>query len=410
MTATYRFLRLAMVTACVLTIAVAGNGTAAANESLPVGQDGGRSSGTTSCGGWRAGAHELVLAIMGSTDPRAVAIREELGRAGITASSSPPGCDASTSPPAPGSATRSGMVVGLVAGSGPPELAEAMNSLKPGLVRLEFSAGDSVDKIAPYIDAYAKIGARVLLLAGFHGALPSAEETRNLGAWAKAFGPASGSTIPVTTIEFGNETSYTYQYNDSPGDSSYASRAAAYGSLAVEASRAIQAADPGVGLVVQADDGDTGSSEWLDNMFNSAPELDQWVTGYTVHPYGPGYATRLDKIRAQLTARNANHPFWITEWGLAADGGRCLDDNYGWDKCMSDDAAASTMKKVASDLSKMNVAAFIVYQFQDQGAPGSSSGREEFFGIVDNSGAPKGALTSAFSSLTSVLPRLAGAR
>jgi hypothetical protein len=291
------------------------------------------------------------------------------------------------------------MTVGLVAGSGPPSTAAAMASLKPKLVRLEFNVGDPASKITPYVDAYQKIGARVLLLAGFHGSMPSSDAARNLGTWAKAFGPASGRAIPVTTIEFGNETSYTYQYNDEPGDSSYKSRAAGYGQRAVEAGQAIRAADPGVGLVVQADDGDTGSSAWVDSMFGAAPSLNQWVTGYTVHPYGPGYATRMNKIRAMLIAHKANRPFWITEWGLAADGGRCLSDNYGWDKCMTEDEASATMRKVATDVSKMNVAAFVVYQFQDQGSPGSSSEREDFFGIMDSSGKPKGSLAQTLLSI-----------
>ena len=40
-------------------------------------------------------------------------------------------------------------------------------------------------------------------------------------------------------------------------------------------------------------------------------------------------------VNATRNAGARDVPLWITEWGLSTDNGRCLSDNYGWDKCMT---------------------------------------------------------------------------
>jgi len=285
-------------------------------------------------------------------------------------------------------------VTGVVAGGG-----ALSTQIDPPLVRVEFLIGATPDDIRPTVEAYAARGSRVLLLAGFPGTVPTLEEARNLGTWARAFGPASGAPLPVTAIEFGNETSYSDQYGDGPGDASYTARAVAYARMTAVAADAVRAADPGVGLLAQADDAGTKSPVWLTTVLSTEPGLDDRVVGWTLHPYGPTYDDRLARTRSLLTAHGARKPLWITEWGLASDGGRCLDDNFGWDPCMTEADAAATLLTVAADLPRYDVAAFLIYQARDQRPSGAETGRDRYFGILTNTGAPKGLYTRAATAL-----------
>ena len=83
---------------------------------------------------------------------------------------------------------------------------------------MEFEIGDSPASMAPDVAAAADKGMEVLLLAGFDSRIPSASEAQNLGAWARTFGPGgtfwatrSDKALASRFIEFGNETSYSYQ-------------------------------------------------------------------------------------------------------------------------------------------------------------------------------------------------------
>ena len=60
-------------------------------------------------------------------------------------------------------------------------------------------------------------------------------EAQNLATWAAEFGPGGrfwagrpDGDLAVQQIEFGNETSYGYQYGDTWSDASYANRAEQY--------------------------------------------------------------------------------------------------------------------------------------------------------------------------------------
>jgi hypothetical protein len=94
-------------------------------------------------------------------------------------------------------------------------------------------------------------------------------------------------------------------------------------------------------------------------------------------------------------------PLVITEWGLATDNGHCLDDNYGWNKCMSYSEAGSTMHSVIANMRSRyssRLRALYMYQTHDQRASGSANGREYYFGALQSGGADKGALTSEVRS------------
>ena len=97
------------------------------------------------------------------------------------------------------------------------------------------------------------------------------------------------------------------------------------------------------------------------------------------------------------TAGSRDLPVWVTEWGLSTDNGRCLSDNYGFDKCMTYDTAATTLRATISGMQSRygnRLGAFFLYQAHDQYATGTQTGREAYFGSEQSNGAPKGAYTT----------------
>jgi hypothetical protein len=295
---------------------------------------------------------------------------------------------------------------------------ESLGSAEPGIiqnlgahsVRMEFPIGAPASDLAPIVEEYAKVGIRLVPLAGFAETLPTSSEARNVAHWAAEFGRGGTfwqgkpfSETPITSIEFGNETSFTYQFSDNSTEA-VAGRAQTYALRIKEAHEAIGAVNANVGLLAQADDGDTGSSTWVDNMFHAVPNLGQMVIGWTVHPYGPDWQTRIDALLSQTQANGApaSIPVYITEWGLATDNGRCLSDNYGWNACMTYQEAANTLGSAVGAMRARygsRLRALYLYQAQDQSAPGTSTDREQYFGSLQNDGSSKGPFTAEVESL-----------
>jgi hypothetical protein len=313
--------------------------------------------------------------------------------------------------------------MGLVSGSAVTWELPFIQKLGAHTARMEFSINTPASQLEPVVEAYAKAGIKPLLLAGFDGTMPSAAEARNLASWASEFGPGGtfweGKTFPadtaVTNIEFGNETSYSYQYSDTSSASnwyslaSYKTRAQTYALRFKEAYEAIHTAGASVGLLAQADDGGSGSSEWVHNMFVAVPNLGQIAAGWTIHPYGPKWESSINRLISQTSSAGAPStvPIFVTEWGLATNNGRCLSDNYGFNKCMTYQEAATTLQ---SSLSVMRsrygsrLAAFYLFQARDQQASGSSSEREAYFGALQSDEQAKGAYTTTVQSLLSTNP------
>jgi hypothetical protein len=304
-------------------------------------------------------------------------------------------------PPAPAPASFS---MGVVAGSAISWELPFVQQLGAHTARMEFSIGTSASSMASVIDAYAKAGIRPLLLAGFYGRTPTTAEAQNLASWADAYGPGGtfwqGKSYPantaVTDIEFGNETSYSYQFSDN-SSSTYAARAQTYALRAKEAATAIAAANPQVGLLVQGDNAQQGTS-WVSNMLKAVPDLGDLADGWTIHPYGPNWASRIDStISSAKAAGSPDKPIWVTEYGLSSDNGRCLSDNYGWDKCMTYDEAASTLHTVLTGMQDRygdRLGALYLYAAHDLYATGTQSGREAYFGALRLDKTPKGAFTT----------------
>jgi hypothetical protein len=294
--------------------------------------------------------------------------------------------------------------LGLVAGSAATYELPFLQQLGARTARLVWSIGTPAATLAPAMDAYARAGVRPILLALFYGRNATSAEAQNLASWAAAYGPGGtfwqGKSYPAGTgvqqIEFGNETSYSYQFSDN-SLSTYAARAQTYAQRAKEAATAIKAANPNVGLLAIGDNA-VNQSAWVVNMFRAVPDLDDYVSGWTIHPYGPNWAARIDStLNSTKTAGARDLPIWVTEWGLSSDDGRCLSDNYGFDKCMTYDAAATTLRATLAGMQSRygrRLGAFFLYQAHDQYASGSQTGREAFFGASQSNGAPKGAYTA----------------
>ena len=280
--------------------------------------------------------------------------------------------------------------------------ADAAAQLGAHHVRMEFEIGAPATDLDAAIGKYASKGIQVLPLAGFHGRMPSADEAHNLASWARRFGPGgtfwqgrSDGRYAITDIEFGNESSYSYQGTQGRG--------AEYAQRFRDAYDAIHGSDgnASVGLLAQADDGNSGSSAWVDSMFNAVPDLAKRVSGWTIHPYGPQsrWQARMDRLISQVGARGApsSIPMVITEWGLATDDGRCLDDNYGWNTCMTYSAAADAISSTLSGMKARygsRLRALYLYQSTDRSPPGATNGRESYFGALKRDQSDKGAYTT----------------
>ncbi len=294
--------------------------------------------------------------------------------------------------------------MGVVAGSALSYELPFVKQLGAHTARMEFSADTSASSMASTIDAYAKAGIRPMLLATFPAGMPTSAEAQNVGTWAAAYGPGgsfwAGKTYPantaVTDIEFGNETSYSYQFSDN-SLATYSSRAQTYALRAADAANAIRAANPNVGLLAQGDDAVNGTA-WMTSMLKAVPNLADLAAGWTIHPYGPNWATRIDStIDAAKAAGARDLPIFVTEWGLSTDNGRCLDDNYGFDTCMTYATAASTLHSALAGMESRygsRLGAFFLYQAHDQYATGTQTGREAYFGALQSNGAAKGAYTT----------------
>lgn len=274
------------------------------------------------------------------------------------------------------------------------------------VVRVEFTIGTSVATMRQYVADYANRGIRILPLAGFHGRLPSVAEAQNLASWTAEFGPGGSfwagrpaqAHLAFTHVEFGNETSFSYQGTQKRGGE-YALRVR-------DAHQAIQSAgNPQVGLLVQADNANQ-SDNWIGQMYAAVPNLHQYAAGWTVHPYGPRskWQDRVDEVVTRTAGFGApsTMPIDITEWGLSTDNGRCLSDNYGWNRCMTFAEAADALSGTVADMRARyggRIRHFLLYNGRDLRTAGNTSEREHYFGLTSLGEQDKGAFTAAARTL-----------
>jgi hypothetical protein len=301
--------------------------------------------------------------------------------------------------------------VGINAGGAPVGEAQLASRLRPSVVRVDYDISTPVAEIAPAVAALASRGERVQLVAGFIGRTPSTDDGQRLAAWAHAFGPGgpfwrgrADGAMALRYIEFGNETNQGYQYDDcGPGCPDYGARARAYALGFRYAQEAIQSADGNrkVGLLAVADD--SGSSEWADNMYEAVPDLTSRVAGWIEHPYGPDYKTWIGNLLKSVGEHGGGRlPMFVTEFGISSDDGRCLDDNYGWPKCLTYQQAAERLRQSIAGMRAAygrQLAQVLLFSQVDAKPSGTTSDREAYFGAVRSDGADKGALTTAVRDL-----------
>lgn len=272
------------------------------------------------------------------------------------------------------------------------------------LVRVEFPIEWTPAQLEETIAGYAEKGVRVDALATFEGRTPTPSEAKGLANWVKAYGPGgtfwagrSDGQLAIQTIEFGNETSAGYQYGDNAGEPSYTARAEAYALRFKEAAEAISATHSKVGLLAVTGD---WTGDWLNDIYRAVPNFSNYVAGWITHPYGTSWRQTLEELISQTTSHGAPStiPIDITEWGLASDNGNCLTANYGWNPCMSYQEAAEVLRKTFAEMRQMlgsRLGMFMLYQVRDQAASGTSTNREDYFGLLQHELQPKGEYTTA---------------
>ena len=275
------------------------------------------------------------------------------------------------------------------------------------LVRIEFPIQTAPAQMEAVIAGYAAKGIRVLLLATFRGTLPTPTQAQSLAGWAEAYGPDgafwashTGGQVAVQSIEFGNETSYGYQYGDGAGTRSYQERAENYARRLKEAAEAISATGIHVGLLAQADD---WTGDWVNGMYAAVPSLSNYVAGWTIHPYHH-WRSRLEDLLEQTAAHGAptTIPIDITEFGLPTDNGHCLEENGEYSRCMSSSEAASILRSTVSEIRQMlggRLGMFILYQIRDQQLTATTTNDEAYYGALQHELQPKGQYTTAVQSL-----------
>jgi hypothetical protein len=275
------------------------------------------------------------------------------------------------------------------------------------LVRIEFPIDTPAAQMESVIAGYAAKGIRVLLLASFYGRLPTPAEARSLASWAAAYGPGgtfwanrSDGSLAVRSIEFGNETSYGYQYGDGAGSASYRERAENYARRLQEAAEAIATTGTSVGLLAQADD---WTGDWMNGMYAAVPDLSDYVGGWVIHPYHH-WRGRLEALIAQTAAHGApaRIPIDITEWGLPTDNGSCLGEDEEYNSCMPYKEAAAILRETLGEIRQLlgdRLGMFILYQVRDQASTGASGDGEMYYGALQHELQPKGEYTAAIQTV-----------
>jgi hypothetical protein len=275
------------------------------------------------------------------------------------------------------------------------------------LVRIEFPIATTTPaEMESVIGGYAAKGIRVLVLATFRGTLPTPAQVQSLAGWAKMFGPGgtfwathTGGQVAVQSIEFGNETSYGYQYGDSAGTSSYQERAENYARRLEEAAEAISTTGIHVGLLAVADD---WTGDWVNGMYAAVPNLSKYVAGWTIHPYHH-WRSRMEDLLEQTAAHgDTTIPIDVTEFGLPTDNGRCIGEDEEYNGCMSYDEAASILRSTVGEMRQMlgsRLGMLILYQIRDQESTGASSNDETYYGALQHQLQPKGEYTTAVKEL-----------
>jgi hypothetical protein len=269
------------------------------------------------------------------------------------------------------------------------------------VMRDEFSIDTNLDDVAKVVDAAAANKVRLQPLIGWENGQPAPDLT-GLAQWAKTFGPGGthwagkSDAYAITDIELGNENAFSYKSGDADS-SGYTQLAEAYGTRALAAAKAIDAANPAVKVLLELDSGDTDNDTWITGVMKTGgTELTTLMRGPTIHPYGPDWQQKVDQDRKLLLDHGVDKPFYLTEWGISTDNGDNIGDNYGYPTTLTYDAAGAALTTAVTEMAAMPdaIAQLLIYQLGDQQDPGRGE-REFYFGVLNSSGGDKGGYTAA---------------
>lgn len=268
---------------------------------------------------------------------------------------------------------------------------------KPSVVRDGEGIGTAASTIKSLAEFFNSHGTLLQPLAGFSGRIPSSSEAKGLKAWAEAIAPLGGKYI-----EFGNETSYTYQVGPSGGEP--------YGERAKEALEAM--AGTGVKLLIQGDDANTGSKEWVNGIFTAFPGIVSHSAfgGWTIHSYPSSKVEsdpdtvgvpKMERLVKTLEEHgDTTSKIFNTEWGAPCTNSGLTMTISGQSLNWSE--GAKLLEKhipLLEGASKKRLVQLLLYQAHDQKPDtGKDTEREHFFGAVQSNGAAKGAFTTFVKS------------
>lgn len=211
--------------------------------------------------------------------------------------------------------------------------------------------------------------------------------------------PKIATLAGIKLIELDNEGDYQYK-NGEPTSAKYHAAARA---LALEAKRVAQIlAAYGIGLIIPADDGGTGSSAWVDEMFAAVPDLAKYVAGWSAHLYSNAKNAKgtdsygrpkLERMLVQLAKHlETSLPIYCTEWGFASVNGEKLSSEETFTYLELAEYAPKHLAQLVA-AGKGRLAQVMVYQSEDQKAHGNGTNREYYFGVEEAGGKAKGAYT-----------------
>jgi hypothetical protein len=291
------------------------------------------------------------------------------------------------------------MLTGVNAGTESLDLT-GVSTLHAKAVRIPFSAGEAnATWLLEWDKRYAERGVTMQPVAAFTGRMLSSSEARGLAALDKLPG--------LKNVELGNETSFGYQYHDGYSSSSYKERARLY---AVRVKEAAEVLNPhGIGVLAQAEDGGSGSSTWVKEMFASVPALSQYVSAWVIHPYSNQHSStqpdtsgvpKMERMVANLAEQgDATTPIAITEWGVSTDEGLPLNNGTSLSFAEAGKIVETTIPKLITAAKRHPIASFLVYQVRDQREHKVSNDHEMYFGALTHTDGATGALTTAIEKL-----------
>lgn len=280
------------------------------------------------------------------------------------------------------------------------------------------SPATSVDTMRAYLQNYQMSGVDPLLLVNTGQMNQNMDQfPGNLPEWARRLGPGGDlahASRPLRLMEIGNEQ--FWGYGDKPG----VGYAPQYAAKFRDTSIAVRAANSQVKCLAMLDG--NGDYSTLVNGLYSVPNFHQYVDGWVFHSYGemngwhvPKIQTCLDLV-AQKGAPNTI-PVYITEDGWATDngptlgywdGGTFVPDNYGNDPSMTYAEVGAAMRQKVAALRALpwgpRLRVWCQYITTDGAWPGTSDGRESYFGVLKIDGSAKGDMTQAARDLAAQYP------